>query len=88
MFYVYLLQCETDENQFYIGSTKDLRKRLLSHNAGENNATKGHQWKLVYYEAYLNEQAARAREKRLKHHGKTKQALMIRIREMLGFTQP
>ena len=84
MFYVYVLQCEDDESCFYIGSTKDLKMRLCQHNAGESVATKGHQWQLVYYEAYLKNDAARQREQQLKHHGKTKQALMKRIKDMLN----
>ena len=83
MFYVYVVQCEDDGSRFYIGSTKDLRKRLSQHNAGQSAATTGYQWKLVYYEAYLKSEAARQREQQLKHHGKTKQALMTRIKDML-----
>ena len=83
MFYVYVLRCKEDGNRFYIGSTIDLRKRLSEHNAGSSRATKGHQWTLVYYEAYLKEPAARQREHNLKHHGNTKQALMKRIKDML-----
>ena len=83
MFYVYVLQSLTESSRFYIGSTKDLRVRLKSHNTGENTATKNHQWKLVYYEAYLTDSAARQREKQLKHHGKSKQALMHRIKASL-----
>ncbi len=83
MFYVYVLQSLTEPTQFYIGSTKDLNVRLESHNNGKNTATKNHQWKLVYYEAYLTESVARQREKQLKHHGKSKQALMHRIKVSL-----
>ncbi len=84
MFYVYVLNSVTSDKRFYIGSTKDLKARLESHNQSENKATKHHQWKLVYYEAYVTECAARKREQILKHHGKTKQALMIRIKASLG----
>ena len=84
MFYVYVLQCKSDNYRFYIGYTSDLKQRFASHNAGENKATQGHQWQLVYYEAYSIECAAIKRERRLKHHGNTKQALMKRIKEMLG----
>ena len=84
MFYVYVLQSELDRERFYLGSTVDLKKRLQSHNAGENKATKGQQWKLVYYEAYISLDAARKREHKLKYHGKTKQALMHRIKASLA----
>lgn len=55
--------------RFYLGSTIDLKQRLQSHNRGENKATKGHQWELVYYEAYLTLAAARQREHKLKQYG-------------------
>ena len=83
MFYVYVLQNVVEPEKFYLGSTRDLRKRLESHNQGENRATRGHQWELVYYEAYISDKAARKREQTLKQHGKVKQSLMQRIRESL-----
>jgi len=66
MWYVYLLLSKKI-NKWYIGSTKDLRKRILTHNAGKNKSTKyGIPWKLIYYEVGLNKDDARAREKYLK----------------------
>jgi len=65
MWYVYVLQ--NQKKHWYIGSTKDLRKRILRHNSGKNKSTKyGLSWKLIYYEACLNKEDARAREKYLK----------------------
>lgn len=64
--YVYLLLSKKD-GHWYIGSTKDLQKRILSHNAGKNSSTKhGAPWKLIYCEIGLNQKDARAREKYLK----------------------
>ena len=83
MFYVYVLQSKSDENGFYLGSTIDLKRRLKSHNQGENKATKGNQWKLVYYEAYITLAAARQREHKLKQDGRSKRYLMQRIKESL-----
>ena len=83
MFYVYVLQSISDENKFYLGSTKDLKQRIKSHNQGENKATKGSQWELVYYEAYIVLTAARQREHKLKHDGRSKRFLMQRIKESL-----
>jgi len=52
---------------WYIGSTKDIRKRISSHNLGKNRSTSwGRPWKLIYYELGLNREDARAREKYLK----------------------
>ena len=83
MFYVYCIQSLGDPGRFYIGSTKDLRRRLEQHNVDANRSTKNHRWRVVYYEAYITEHAARAREQKLKHHGKAKQALMQRIKRSL-----
>ena len=55
MFYVYCINSLDDNNRFYIGSTCDLRRRLEEHNAAKNRSTKNHQWKVVYYEAYVTE---------------------------------
>ena len=83
MYYVYVLRSENEENRFYLGSTKDLKQRLKSHNQGENKSTKGTQWQLVYYEAYLTLNAARQREHKLKQDGRSKRFLMQRIKESL-----
>ena len=82
MFYVYVLKVANEE-KFYLVCTKDLRERLKSHNAGENKSSKGNQWKLVYYEAYINFKSAIQREQSLKKHGKLKQSLMQRIKASL-----
>jgi len=65
MWYVYVLQ--NRKRHWYIGSTKDLRKRILRHNSGKNKSTKyGMPWKLIYCEVSLDKRDARAREKYLK----------------------
>ncbi len=66
MFYVYILRSLKD-NQFYVGYTKDLKKRYDEHAKGLVDSTKNRRpLKLVYYEACLNQQDATAREKYLK----------------------
>ena len=66
MFYTYIIQ-STKDKRFYTGSTGDLRKRLNEHNTGKVFSTKNRgPFELIYYEACLNEQDARAREKYLK----------------------
>ena len=63
--YVYVLQ--NRRRHWYIGSTKDLRKRILKHNSGKNKSTKhGVPWKLIYCEISINQQDARARERYFK----------------------
>jgi putative endonuclease len=66
MHYVYVLQSGFDAG-LYIGYSANLRRRLAQHEAGDSVAT-AHRgpWKLIYYEAYLEETDARGREEFLK----------------------
>lgn len=69
MFYVYVIQSESDRG-LYIGMSSDLRRRLREHHEGESQTTKGRRpWKLIYYEAYLEKQDAAGREVFLKSGG-------------------
>ena len=69
MFYVYVLQSESDDG-LYIGFTMDLRRRIKEHQAGESFATSYRgPWRLIYYEAYLEEEDALGRERYLKSGG-------------------
>ncbi len=78
MFYVYVLQSEKD-NKLYIGFTSDLRKRFQEHNRGEVRSTSYRRpLKLVYYEAYANDNIAHKRERQLKS-GKAHMALIKRL---------
>lgn len=64
MYYVYVLR---GPKQFYIGSTGDLRRRVLEHQKGESLATKNRgPWKLIYYEASESKSDALIRERYLK----------------------
>lgn len=66
MFYAYVLQSKKNK-EFYIGFTSDLKNRVVEHNQGLNFSTKRYiPWKLVYYEACIEESDARRREKYLK----------------------
>ena len=82
MFYVYVLRSEPDD-RFYIGYTANLKRRLIEHNSDGNTSTRGRRWTLVYYEAYKSTQAARERERILKHDGRSRRALMDRIKQYL-----
>ena len=54
-------------SRLYTGLTNDLRKRLNEHSIGRVTSTKGRgPFELIYYEASLNEQDAKTREKYLK----------------------
>lgn len=66
MEFVYILQSEKDGN-LYTGWTNDLRKRFLSHNSGQVISTKSRvPFKLIYFEACLDRNDAKKREKYLK----------------------
>ena len=79
MYYVYFLKSLL-HNEFYVGSTNDLKQRMKDHNLGKVFSTKRYMpWKLLYYEAYLFKKSARMREKRLKHHGNALRELKKRI---------
>ena len=66
MFYNYVLQ-SLKNKMLYIGYTTNLEKRFKEHNDGLNQSTKPYRpWKLIYYEACLNEKDAKRREGYLK----------------------
>ena len=66
MWYVYVLLSKKN-GHWYIGSTKNLRKRIFTHNSGKNKSTKHSlPWKLIYCEVGLNRNDARVRERYLK----------------------
>jgi len=79
MFYVYVLKSAKDK-KLYMGSTNDLKRRLLEHNTGKVASTKGRApFHVRYYEAYESEDDARAREASLKKDGKALGQLKRRI---------
>lgn len=82
MHYVYILKNENDS--LYYGCTKDLKKRFFEHNNDKSTYTKGHIWKLIYYEAYLDEDDAWEREKQLKQRGQAIAQLKRRIKKSLN----
>jgi putative endonuclease len=85
MWYVYILQSNKESDYFYKGSTNDLRRRLAEHNDGLVDSTRPRRpYRLVYYEAYLTENAARNREASIKHSGSISIPLLRRIKESLG----
>ncbi len=82
MFFVYVLYSHKD-GKLYIGYTSDIDVRFDRHCRGFVAATAHRRpLKLIYYEAYLNEQEARRREKFLKG-GKGREQLKIQIEATL-----
>ena len=65
MFYTYVLKC--GDGDLYVGSTHDLRTRMVPHRTGRVPAI-AHRLpvRLEYYEACQSELKARLREKQLK----------------------
>jgi putative endonuclease len=65
-FYAYVLLSQKDNN-YYIGYTNNLKRRLEEHNSGKNFSTKPRTpLKLIYFEGCINEDDAKQREKYLK----------------------
>lgn len=69
MYYVYVLKIN---DEFYIGYTEDLKKRLTQHKIKGSIS-------LIYYEAYVAKKPATNREKKLKYYGSAWRALRNRI---------
>ncbi|MBI4090839.1 MAG: GIY-YIG nuclease family protein [Candidatus Komeilibacteria bacterium] len=66
MHYVYILKSNKD-NHLYYGYTNNLKQRLNKHQEGKVFATKLRlPVRVLYYEAYMNEDDARARERYFK----------------------
>lgn len=81
MYYVYILKSKKDNN-FYMGSTNDLRRRLNEHSKGLVFSTRSRvPFELIYYEAYKAERDARNREKNLKIRSRAFAQLKKRIKE-------
>jgi putative endonuclease len=73
-------------NNWYTGSTNNLRKRFNQHQENKSTYTKGRgPFKLIYYEASLREEDTRARERYLKS-GMGKKYLKNRLKRSLFLT--
>ena len=79
MFYVYVLE-NPKTGALYYGFTSNLKQRFAKHQEMPKHAG----WNLVYYEAYLNEQDARDRERMLKKYGAARGHLKKRIARSTG----
>ena len=82
-YYVYILQSKKDK-KFYIGFTKNLKRRKKQHDLGEVLSTKSRRpLRLIFYEAYLNQQDALRREDYFKT-SKGKRTLRLMLKEFLS----
>jgi len=77
--YVYLIKSKI-KKWHYIGSTRDLKNRIIKHNQGKVKSTKAYKpFELVYYEAYPNYTLARKREIELKTKNQQKEMLFNKL---------
>ena len=79
MFYVYVLK-SGKSSELYYGCTANLRRRFEAHRRLPKHAG----WRLVYYEAYLDESDARERERMLKQYGAARGHLKRRIERSIS----
>jgi len=83
--YVYVLRSEKN-GKWYVGCTKDLRKRLAEHQSNRGGYTKGRgPFELMYYEACRSSEDAFTREKYLKT-GMGRRHLVNRLKRFLSLT--
>lgn len=79
MNYFYVLRSAKDD-QYYYGSSTDLKRRIKQHNQGKVAATSFRlPLELVYYEAYNSIGKARSRERQVKRSGSIRNSLAKRI---------
>ena len=80
MYYVYILLSNKD-GKLYIGSTPDIKLRIIKHNKGYVKATKNRRpVKLIYLECYEQKEDAIKREIFLKG-GKGHEELKIQLKK-------
>ncbi|MEI6022563.1 MAG: GIY-YIG nuclease family protein [bacterium] len=73
MFYVYIIQSKKDNN-YYVGMTSDITKRLAYHNTGKVRSTKARiPFELKHQESFSSRIEAREREKYLKSYKGSKE---------------
>ncbi len=80
MFFTYILY-STKWNRYYIGSCKNIEKRLKQHTSGAVQSTKAFRlWRVIYSESFPSNAAARKRELQIKSykHGEAFKKLIER----------
>ncbi len=70
MYYVYIIK-SFQSDVFYKGSTSDFNRRLIEHNEGKNDYTKGRgPWQLIFVQEFETKSEALVKEKKLKRCNK------------------
>lgn len=82
MNYTYILKCKDDS--LYTGWTNDLKKRIISHNAGKGaKYTKARRpVELVYYEEFQTKEEAMKREYAIKQLSRKEKEALIKTRPL------
>ena len=77
-YWVYILRCA--DGSYYIGSTRDLERRLRAHEEGRAAAytARRRPLKLAYSEKHGNMEAARQRELQIKRWSRKKKEALIK----------
>ena len=77
MAWMYILECA--DGSYYVGSTKDLERRLLENQEGRGAryTTRRLPVKLVYFEEYNHVAEAFEREKQVQNWGRAKREALI-----------
>jgi len=84
-FYVYMIaNLNNKKITTYVGWTKNLKKRLCSHNSGKGaKFTRGRKWILIYKRKMLSKKEAMQFEYKLKKNRKARNTI---IRKFIGTT--
>ena len=84
-FYVYMIaNLNNKKITTYVGWTKNLKKRLCSHNSGKGaKFTRGRKWILIYKRKMLSKKEAMQFEYKLKKDRKARKTI---IRKFIGTT--
>ena len=78
MYYIYLLK--DNRGKLYIGYSGNLKRRLNEHKNNKVYTTKRMiKPKIIYYEVYLDRNAAKDRERKLKQYGSSYHGLIKRL---------
>jgi len=78
MAYTYMLRCS--DGSFYVGSTRDLNRRLYEHQTGKGSTYTRRRLpvELVWHEEHEHVGLAFAREKQIQNWGRAKRLALIR----------
>jgi len=83
MYYFYVLQFVRNKKLYY-GFTNDLRRRIKDHRSKQSNFTaRNGNFKLIFYEAYLNKKDAKEAERYFKT-GHGREILKDKLKHYLG----